>query len=76
LDDHDALLVAWRMVAAGEIPRVVETALIKHFMARYNGRTAAPSVTASSRRPLTVSTSPSVITLLIDVVVPGASQAG
>jgi hypothetical protein len=38
LDDHDALLVAWRMVAAGEIPRVVETALIKHFMARYNGR--------------------------------------
>ena len=38
LDDQDELLVAWRAIAAGEIPQAAETALIAHFMARHQGR--------------------------------------
>jgi len=38
LDDQLELLVAWRVMAAGETPRAEETALIGRFMARYEGR--------------------------------------
>jgi excinuclease UvrABC nuclease subunit len=38
LQDQADLLVAWRVTAAAETARAVETALIGHFMARYRGR--------------------------------------